>query len=409
MSVEKPIEQVVEADLRTLIENQVSERKTVEYKQALPGNSDAERKDFLADVSSLANASGGHLVYGMKEAAGLPIELCGLEADDPDATVTALDSRIRDGIKPRIPGVVVWPVPLTGGKRAIVIRVPRSFACPHMVTFAKTSRFYARNSNGKYQLDVDEIRTAFLLSDRVGERIRDFRLDRIAKIRADETPVPVVQTARVVLHVVPLGAFSPLAQIDLQSVAVVSRELQLIPLGHAAGWDGRFNLEGYVRYPISRDERYASNYLQIFRNGALETVDTSLVPHSATGGHLQAANLKADVIEKLGYYVSSLKLLGADVPFAVAMSLLGVKGYEIGPRETALMYGNGRFNRDVKCYIAEKELAPDKMYRIGRFDRDMILVPEVLLESFDTDIAHLMKQPFDVVWNAAGWACSING
>ena len=28
MSLEKPIEQVVEADLRTLIENQVSERKT---------------------------------------------------------------------------------------------------------------------------------------------------------------------------------------------------------------------------------------------------------------------------------------------------------------------------------------------------------------------------------------------
>ena len=145
--------------------------------------------------------------------------------------------------------------------------------------------------------------------------------------------MPLVQGAKIVLHVVPLAAFSSLAQIDLQSVGVLSRELQLIPLGLAAGWDGRFNLEGYVRYTPSRDDRYASAYLQIFRSGALETVDTSLASHSATGGHLQAANLKADVIEKLGYYVSSLKLLGADVPFAVAMSLLGVKGYEIGPRK----------------------------------------------------------------------------
>jgi hypothetical protein len=406
MSLEKPIEQVVEADLLALIEDQVSERKTVEYKQVLPGRSDGERKEFLADVSSFANASGGHLVCGMREEGGVPIELCGLDVGDPDSVVAALDNSIRDGIKPRIPGVVVWGVRLETGRIAVVIRIPRSFASPHMVTYGGSSRFFARTSNGKYQLDVEEIKAAFLLSDKTAERVRDFRLDRIAKIRADETPVPVVQTARVVLHVVPLGAFSSLAQIDPQSVAVVSRELQLIPLGPVAGPDGRYNLEGYVRYTRSRDDRYAAAYLQIFRNGALETVDTSLVSRSATGGHLQAANLKADVIEKLGYYVSALKLLGVGVPFAVAMSLLGVKGYEIGPRETALMYGIGRFDTDVIRYIAEKELAPAKMYGIGRFNRDVILVPEVLLESFDTDITSLMKPTFDMVWNAAGWACA---
>jgi hypothetical protein len=382
MSLEKPIEQVVEADLRALIENQVSERKTIEYKQALPGRSEGDRKGFLGDVSSFANASGGHLVYGMKEGGGLPIELCGLDVVDVDSMVAALDNSIRDGIKPRIPGVIVWPVPLAGAKKAIVIRIPKGFASPHMVTYANTSRFYARNSNGKYQLDVDEIRAAFLLSDKLAERIREFRLDRVAKIRADDTPVLLVQGARIVLHVVPVAAFSSLAQIDVQSVAVVSRELQLIPLGRAVGTDGRFNLEGYIRYTRSRDEHYASAYLQIFRNGALETVDTSLASHSGAGGDLQGANLKAQVLEKLGYYLSSLMRLGVDVPLAVMISLLGVKGYRIGPRETGLMRG------------------------LGLFDRDVVLVPEVLLESFDTDITSLMKQPFDVVWNAAGWAYS---
>jgi len=383
MPLEMPIDQITEPHLLGLIENKVSERKSIDYKQALPGNSDGDRKDFLADVSSLANSSGGHLVYGMREAAGLPIELCGLEVDDPDATVAALDNRIRDGIKPRIPGVVVWPVRLESGRVAVVIRVPRSFASPHMVTYRGSSRFFARTSNGKSQLDVEEIRAAFLLSDKTADRIRDFRLDRIAKIRADDTPVPLVQGAKIALHVVPLAAFSSLAQINLQSVGVVSNELLLIPLGLAAGWGGRFNLEGYVRYTSSRDNHCASNYLQIFRNGAIETVDTSLASHSPAGGHLQGANLEADVIEKLGYYVSSLKLLGADVPFAVMISLLGVKGYTMGPQETARIHG------------------------VGRFDRDVVLVSEVLLESFDTDIGRLMKQPFDVMWNAAGWARSI--
>jgi hypothetical protein len=378
MSLEKPIEQLVEADLRELIENQVSERKTIEYKQALAWRPDEKRKEFLADVSSFANASGGHLVYGMKEEGGLPVELCGLDVDDPDSTVSALDSSIRDGIKPRIPGVVIWPVPLTTGKRAIVIRVPKSFASPHMVTFANTSRFYARNSNGKYQLDVDEIRAAFLLSDKTAERVRDFRVDRIAKIRADDTPVPMVQGARIVLHVVPLAALSSLAQIDLQSIPRLSRELHLIPLGLVTGWDGRFNLEGYVRY-VRGDDRCVA-YVQIFRNGALETFDTSLASHSGSRGHLQGARLGADVIEKLGYYFSSLAALGVDVPLAVMISLLGVKGYEVGPQETAWMHG------------------------VGRFDKDVVLIPEVLLESFDADITQLMKQSFDIIWNAAGWA-----
>jgi hypothetical protein len=256
-----------------------------------------------------------------------------------------------------------------------------------MVTYWGSSRFFARTSNGKYQLDVEEIRAAFLLSDRTAERIRDFRLDRIAKIRAEDTPEPLDQGAKIVLHVVPLSAFSSISQIDLQSVAVLSLELQLIPLGLVTGWDGRFNLEGYVRYSGLRDDQRASAYLQIFRNGALETVDTSLASHSAAGGHLRGADLERDVIEKLGYYVSSLKRLGVDVPLAVMISLLGVKGYTIRPQESTFM----------------------PLHGLGRFDRDVVLVSEVLLGSLDTDIGGLMKQPFDMMWNAAGWACSIKG
>jgi hypothetical protein len=42
-----------------LVDNQVSEHKTIEYKEALLGNADGDKKEFLADVSSFANESGG--------------------------------------------------------------------------------------------------------------------------------------------------------------------------------------------------------------------------------------------------------------------------------------------------------------------------------------------------------------
>ncbi len=59
-----------EEDLQALVDNSVLECKTIEYKQALPSNSESGKKEFLADVSSFANASGGDLIYGVSESKG---------------------------------------------------------------------------------------------------------------------------------------------------------------------------------------------------------------------------------------------------------------------------------------------------------------------------------------------------
>jgi hypothetical protein len=385
MSLEKPIEQLVEADLGELIENQVSERKTIEYKQALAWRPDEKRKEFLADVSSFANAGGGHLVYGMKEEGGLPVELCGLDVDDPDSIVASFDSSIRDGIKPRIPGVIVWPVPLTGGKKAIVVRIPKSFASPHMVTYANTSRFYARNSNGKYQLDVDEIRAAFLLSDRAAERIRGFRLDRVAKIDADQTPVPLVEGARLVLHVVPLGAFSVAARLDPQWLAGLHPgEYPLFPLVSHGWTNQRFNFEGLVRYTGSYlSQNNITAYLQIYRNGILEGVDASLLMPYEGRRLVPSIAFEEGVLGSVRDYLLSLRRLRIDPPFALMLSLLRISGYRIS------------FERGAHQHVD-----------VG-IDRDTLLTPEQIIAGFDADLPSLMKQTFDMLWNAAGWARSL--
>src|SRR5258708_28643064 len=72
MVLNKSLESIQESDLQALVDNQVTERKTTEYKEALPGNADGDKKEFLADVSSFANASGGDLIYGIKEQSGVP-------------------------------------------------------------------------------------------------------------------------------------------------------------------------------------------------------------------------------------------------------------------------------------------------------------------------------------------------
>jgi predicted HTH transcriptional regulator len=178
----RPLESVDEAELQALVENKVSEHKTLEYKRSLPGNSDKDKKEFLADVSSLANAVGGHLIYGIKEEEGVPTEVCGVPTDNVDAEILRLESIIRHGIDPRIPGLLTHAVRLETGRHVIIIRSPRSWAQPHMVIYGGSSRFYSRDSRGKYGLDVRQIGAAFALSATTADRIRNFRLERLGMI-----------------------------------------------------------------------------------------------------------------------------------------------------------------------------------------------------------------------------------
>ena len=74
--IPKNINDILGDDLTALITNGVAEGRTIDYNRDLPGNADADKKEFLADVSSLANTVGGDLVFGMDEEQGIPMDIC---------------------------------------------------------------------------------------------------------------------------------------------------------------------------------------------------------------------------------------------------------------------------------------------------------------------------------------------
>jgi hypothetical protein len=57
-----PIDSITEDHLQSLIDDQVAELRIIEYKRELPGRSDGEKREFLADVCSFANTAGGDLI-----------------------------------------------------------------------------------------------------------------------------------------------------------------------------------------------------------------------------------------------------------------------------------------------------------------------------------------------------------
>src|ERR1700740_2350525 len=100
--IPKPLEGLVEEDLLALITNAVGEGRTIDYKRELPGNSDADKKEFLADVSSFANTMRGDLVFGVDEVNGLPTQLTGFQTSNADTDLQRLESILASGLEPRI-------------------------------------------------------------------------------------------------------------------------------------------------------------------------------------------------------------------------------------------------------------------------------------------------------------------
>ena len=45
----------------------MAESRYLDYKERLPGDSDEDKRELLADVTAFANTAGGDLLYGVRE------------------------------------------------------------------------------------------------------------------------------------------------------------------------------------------------------------------------------------------------------------------------------------------------------------------------------------------------------
>ncbi len=380
--IQKPFDAIDKVDIKALIENQVREGRTIEYKKTLPGGKDEDRREFLADVSSFANASGGDLLFGVSEKEGIPQKIAGLKADF-DTEILRMENLIRDGIEPRIPNIRMKPIEISLESHVVLIRIPKSWVAPHMVVFKNLSRFFSRNSAGKYQLDIQEIRNAFLLANSLSEKVARFRDGRLAKIIANETSIPLSDDPKLVIHVLALSSFSSQFNVDVSSLKNFTAKLK--PIG-AGGWNNRFNLDGFVTYSMDSTNTKAFSYCQLFRSGHIESVYSEIVIERNGIKLIPSIAYEEYIVEAVRNYFEILTILEIPFPIVVFISFVGVKGAYMG------------YSRS---------------YQAEPIDRDMILLPEILIEDYEkidgiNDVAKILRPAFDAFWNACGFERSFN-
>jgi hypothetical protein len=374
------IDQITESDLRALIVAQTAETLRIDYKRATYGGNDEQRKEYLADVSSFANSAGGDLVIGMSAADGLPTGIVALTGDT-DAERLRLESIARDGLEPRISNLRTALVPIEGGGSVIVVRIPKSYNPPHRVIFKGSGKFWLRTSGGKYEPNVGELRRIFSEAPLLAERIRAFRQDRIGTIAAGETPITLAGDCLMTLHIVPYSALD--RSVPLSIAQLERNALAFPPLGRPRGTHNYVNFDGFVVLSNSNDDPVQKHhsYAQVFRNGIVEAVATI----DRTDGSVMTSNIDKYAVANSKRIVDALAQFDVEPPFAVLVSLIGIRGRAMTSGVDGL-------------------LAP---YADPILRQDMIHFAEVILESVPatlTETALAVSPLLEQVWNTAGFA-----
>lgn len=126
------------------------------------------------------------------------------------------------------------------------------------------------------------------------------------------------------------------------------------------------------------------SYTLLFRSGAVEAADSLILWPEADGPIIPSVLFEGELLTAVHRYLTMISHLGIEGPVYIALSLLGVKGYEMAA---------GRRRHSGARLV----------------DRDTLTVPRVMAADTGLDregVERLMRPVFDQVWNACDYAGS---
>ena len=144
-------------------------------------------------------------------------------------------------------------------------------------------------------------------------------------------------------------------------------------------------MDGFLTHWSDVHSRACHSYCQTFFNGTVESVYADILVSSRDGApYIGSLAYEQYLVASIKNYLEGYKALGIEPPFIISVSLLNCKG-------AYLNVGDRCFSRDPE-----------------NIDRDVAVLPEVQVESFDKEVPTIMQPIFDAVWNAFGYSHSYN-
>jgi len=140
-------------DLQNLITNGVQESLHLDYKRS-GALSQRNFKEVSKDVSAFANADGGMIVYGIEEDKHIPTRI-DTGVDHSMMSRERLEQTVTSNVAPKLPGLEIVQIPLSGTHSAFAISIPKSYRGPHQDR--ATHKYYKRHNFSAEPMEDYEI------------------------------------------------------------------------------------------------------------------------------------------------------------------------------------------------------------------------------------------------------------
>lgn len=320
------------SDIQDLIEREVTEGKTVEYKRELDLDrySAKHKQTLVGEVISFANDDGGYCIVGVEEDSGVPEQAEGFEVDDPDTVKEAWGSIIRSNSDPQLPPGVfdIGSIHVADSNYIFVIEVDQSWRAPHRETV--NNCFYARSPSGKVDLNVEEVRHRILGTKKpdILEELKQLRDDRIELIRDRDGLASALEPgAMTVVHMFPAAMIGDLDHIPASTLPVPK------PLGDTINGD---DMTAEARFAWTRGGSDDWSAYSLIRNdGLYEAVgnkmfslwnDETMIQAKVTTTNM---GLDASIIVAVKRALSAFEELGFTGPIYTFISLLDATEYKL--------------------------------------------------------------------------------
>lgn len=351
------------------------------------GTNDEARREFLADLSCMANTEGGVILFGIAterdasgDDTGLASSLAPLGLANWESERLRILQMANDGLSPPLSSALsLNAIKVSApGDQVIAIGVPRSIAGPHMVSFQKRNQFFRRSEAGKYLPAVDEIRRMFLEGQTWVEQAEAFRLDRLSALDHGRIPRFFSSVPAVVIQVLPLGRMETFLDLQQHSGALAGNLEPLNPAGHS----GYYNADGYLRFtgsPYSVEP--INGYAQCFRFGGIEGGTAPIGRDIGKPGKPDLALFGTDVQVKSARFIErALRFISGDLemegPYGILFSYLRIHQYSV-------LDVSGMRGRPIET---DRALAP------------LITIPDPVAPY------EVLARAFDLLWQCSGIA-----
>lgn len=388
-----PLPELTATTLKTLLDSEPGTNKeslTLDFKRDTQLGDEKQKQKLLKWISSFANTAGGDLVIGVSQH-GTDYDITGIpNGMDTDGFQQQISSIISLSLEPRLSRPVEFKEIMLGEQKILIVRTYPSFNKPHAVKVNDGYKFFVRLPNGQSMpMDIHQIRSAVIGSESLVQQIKAFKADRIGSLLSKNAPFELPDEGKMVIHLIPLDAFSQNLYIDPQHVdpqqAGQIYAGLLAPL-RASGYSWQYNFEGFAAHNTTRLEEteITQSYTQFFRNGALEFVYTCAHMYQARWQIPSQAyeELVAIAVNRSLTLYNSLDL---PAPYFVSITFINVKGCYLGVDRNRFFFDEPR-----------------------PLSREVVYLPDVRIDTQEVNVFDTLKPAFDTFWQCFGFERSYN-